>query len=130
MAGTCTGNCDFPCELFLPKHKASRARMRSSDDCQGRSNSDNRENVLRYRPRKPAAGSGKRTRDVSKAEIIRLLDLSKYEKPQETPDEFKARMTENVAALIALGVFIGIAAIDFSAIEQLQCGAAIWKCLH
>jgi hypothetical protein len=101
--------------------------MRLSDDRQGRANSDNRGKVLKYRPPKPSTESERHDRDVSEADIVRLLDLSKYERPREAPDEFKARMTENMAALIVLGVFIGIATTDFNAIEQFQHGATIWE---
>jgi hypothetical protein len=104
--------------------------MRSSDNRRGRSNSDNRGKVLKYRPPKPNAESEKPAGDVSETNVVRLLDLSKYERPREPPDEFKARMTENLAALVVLGVFIGIAATDVIAIEQLQHRATIWEVMH
>jgi hypothetical protein len=103
--------------------------MRSSDR-QGRSNSDNRGEVLEYRPPKPNTEPERHAGDVSETNVVRLLDLSKYERLREPPDEFKARMTQNLAALIVLGVFIGIATTDVIAIEQLQRGAAIWEVMH
>jgi hypothetical protein len=110
-------------------HKASRAYMRCNNR-RGSSDSDDRGKVLKYRPPKPGTETERYVRDVSEADVVQLLDLSKYEKPRETSDEFKARMTENMAALIVLGVFISIAATDFIAIEQLQRGATIWEVMH
>jgi hypothetical protein len=98
-----------------------QTNMRSSNKYQGpagRSNSNERGKILTFRP-KP-----------NTADVARLLDLSKYERPRQKPDEFKVRMTENVAALIVLGLLIGIAATDFSDIEQLQQCTTTWPCMH
>jgi hypothetical protein len=107
--------------------------MRSSDERQGttvRSNSDDRGKVLKFRPPEPSTESERREAGISEVNIVRLLDLSKYERPRETPDEFKVQMRQNIVALMVLGVLIGIAATDFSDIEQVQRCAIIWDCNH
>ena len=98
--------------------------MQSSDDGEAmttvRSSSDDRGKVLKFRPPKPSTESAGHARDVFEADLGRLLDLSKYERPREKPEEFKARMTENIAALIALGVLVGVATTCFNDVDQLQ----------
>jgi hypothetical protein len=109
IVGTRNRDRDF-CPLAGPVD-LMQTNMRSSNKRQGpagRSNSNDRGKVLTFRP-KP-----------NTADIAPLLDLSKYERPRQKPDEFKLRMTENIAALIVLGLLIGIATTDFSDIEQIQ----------
>jgi hypothetical protein len=94
-------------------------------------NSDNRGRVLKFRLPKPRVESGRHAREDSDGNIVRLLDLSKYERPREAPeapDEFKRRMRENIAALIVLGVLVGVAATDLSDIEQRQRCTIVWDC--
>jgi hypothetical protein len=105
--------------------------MRSSDNRQEsamRSNLDDRGKVLEFRPPEPETQSRRHSGRVSESDVVQLLDLSKYEKPRQNPDEYKARMTENIAALIVLGLLVGIATTDFSDIEQLQQCATAWHC--
>jgi hypothetical protein len=92
------------------------------------SHSDDQGQVMRFRPPRSGGKSRRRASNASDSNIVRLLDLSKYERPREAPDEFKARMRENLAALIALGLLVGIAATDFTDIEQLQHCTATSEC--
>lgn len=86
--------------------------------------------VLKFRPPAARGESSKPADDISGTNVVRLLDLSKYEKPRETTDEFKMRMRENIAALIVLGLLVGIAATDFTDIEQAQRCESVWDCGH
>jgi hypothetical protein len=85
---------------------------------------DHRGKILPFRRRPP----GDIDRRHDQTEIDRLLDISKYEKPRKDRDEFKARMVENVAALIALGVLIGIATADFDDLEHHEQCVAVLDC--
>ena len=93
-----------------------------------RSDPDNQSEMKH--PPKPRLRTKTRIRTVSEGNIIRLLDLSTYEKPRETPEQFKARMTENIAALIVLALFICIASAGFRDIEKHQSCANISQCGH
>jgi hypothetical protein len=90
-------------------------------------------NILEFRPPKARTI---RTRQQRKNEIniVRLLDLSKYEKPRATrrdsPDDYRVRMRENIAALILLGALVGIAATDFTDIEQSQSCPIVLGCRY
>ncbi len=80
--------------------------------------------VLQFRPRAPASHPAARRRTnvalQSEPEMIQLepLDLSRYEQPQEEPDDFRRRMLANIAAfaftvaLTAVGIWLAISIAD------------------
>jgi hypothetical protein len=121
IVGTRNRDPRFPSRLLAGTVDPMQTNRRSSNKCQGpagRFSSDDRGKVLTFPP-KP-----------NTANVTRLLDLSKYERPRQKPDEFKVRMTENIAALIVLGLLIGVATTDFSDIEQLQQCTTTWPCMR
>lgn len=80
--------------------------------------------VLQFRPRAPASHAAARRRTnvalQSEPEMIQLepLDLSRYEQPQDEPDDFRRRMLANIAAfaftvaLTAVGIWLAISIAD------------------
>jgi hypothetical protein len=80
--------------------------------------------VLQFRPRAPASDPAARRRTnvalQSEPEMIQLepLDLSRYEQPQDEPDDFRRRMLANIAAfaftvaLTAVGIWLAISIAD------------------
>jgi hypothetical protein len=64
--------------------------------------------------------------DKRSADIDQMLDLSRYEKPRGYTEDYKARMVENVAAVVLLSALVAVAAYDFIGLEQSQrCAYAI-----
>jgi hypothetical protein len=92
-------------------------------------------NVVRFRPRDATAFPDKRARDaatdnIATDNIYELLDLSRYELPDHSPndsdsrqdgsDDFNYRMRVNIAALIILVALVGLAVADVLKLEQAQ----------
>jgi len=84
--------------------------------------SDEEHRVLQFRPRPSLDPSARRTNVVvqpqhqdSKPEP---LDLSRYERPREEPDDFRHRMLANIAAfaftvaLTAIGIWLAMSIAD------------------
>jgi hypothetical protein len=86
-------------------------------------NSDCR--VLQFRLRE-VRDDGRRKRDA--CDIEPLLDLSRYENWREYPEDYKARMVENMAAIVLLFALVAIAAFDFIGLEQIQHCASAGSC--
>jgi hypothetical protein len=79
--------------------------------------------ILQFRLR---GGADKSSVDKPRREIDQMLDLSRYEKPRGCTEDYKARMVENVAAIVLLSVLVALAAFDFIDLEQTQrCASAI-----
>jgi hypothetical protein len=74
--------------------------------------------------------SREQTDDMSRDNIIRLLDLSKFEKPRPTVDNYDANMRANIAALVLLGLLVFVAKEDFSKIERSNLCATSSECLN
>jgi hypothetical protein len=72
--------------------------------------------ILQFPPR----DDGHRKRDACDAgrDIGQLLDLSRYENPRGYTEDYKARMVENVAAVVLLFALVAIAAFGFISLEQ------------
>jgi hypothetical protein len=70
----------------------------------------------------------KEQREQVERDINRLLDLSRYEDPKRNIDEYKARMVENMAAVVVLSVLVAVAALDIISLEQLQHCAYATAC--
>ena len=85
--------------------------------------------VLKFR-RKPSGARYNRVGESRKRDIIQLLDLSKYENPNNAADDFKRRMIENIAAVLVLGALVGIGAVDVVSLEQIQHCASVQDCSH
>jgi hypothetical protein len=64
----------------------------------------------------------------STRDIDRLIDLSRYEKPQPSADDYQRRMVENVAAVVLLSVLVVIATFDVIGLEQIQRCASAGSC--
>jgi hypothetical protein len=55
-------------------------------------------------------------------------DLSRYENPRGYTKDYKARMVENVAAVVLLFALVSIAAFSFVGLEQIQHCASAGSC--
>ena len=79
--------------------------------------------VLQFRPRNSARPPGWRENVAAQARRQEtpppeFLDLSRYEKPRQEPDDFRQRMLANIAgfaftlALMAIGIWLVISIAD------------------
>ncbi len=62
--------------------------------------------------------------------IIRMLDLSKFEKPRPPVENYNANMRANIAALVLLGLLVFIAKEDFGKLERSNLCAIKSECLN
>jgi hypothetical protein len=62
--------------------------------------------------------------------IIRMLDLSKFEKPRPLVENYNANMRANIAALVLLGLLVFIAKEDFGKLERSNLCATRSECLN
>lgn len=87
---------------------------------------DERCKVLPFRPRDKTH----RRYTVAKAErdIDRLLVLSRYENPDKNIDDYRARMVENVAAMLLLSALVAVGAFDLIDLQQIQHCASLGAC--
>jgi hypothetical protein len=85
-------------------------------------------NVIPFQMR--SKDSTERTDETSGDNIIRLLDLSKFEKTRPTVDNYNANMRANIAALVLLGLLVFVAKEDFSKIEQANLCAVRSECFN
>jgi hypothetical protein len=77
-------------------------------------------NVVPLRARSEADGD--LADDPGHDNIMRLLDLSKYERPRHAAENYRAGMRANIAAMVFLGLLVFVAAEDFCRLEQSnQC---------
>ena len=78
--------------------------------------------MLQFRPRGPLHPPTRRTNVVAQPQQqdskSEPLDLSRYERPREEPDDFRHRMLANIAAfaftvaLTAIGIWLAISIAD------------------
>ena len=74
-----------------------------------------RGNVIPFRKR---SGDGRAPADDVRSEnILRMLDLSKFEHHRATVEN-RPSMRSNIAAMVLLGLLVFIATEDFSRLEQ------------
>lgn len=86
---------------------------------------DVRGNVLPFRPR---AGDDRHSNDDACSDkILRMLDLSKYERDRRAVDH-DATMRSNIAAMVLLGLLVFIASEDFYRLEQSNLCPQTWEC--
>lgn len=83
--------------------------------------------VIGFRPRDAAGLSKKHGRNVSSSNIYKLLDLSRYELRDDSPNvqpdtsgDFKYRMRVNIAAMVFVVALAGLAAADVLKLERAQ----------
>jgi len=84
--------------------------------------------ILQFRLRDDADGHHKHKRptDNPRRDIDQLLDLSRYEKSSGYTEDYRARMVENVAAVVVISALVAVAAFDFIDLAQIQrCASAI-----
>jgi hypothetical protein len=84
--------------------------------------SDEEHRVLQFRPRGSLAPPAQRTNVVAQLKPRdsnpEPLDLSRYERPREEPDDFRHRMLANIAAfaftvaLTAIGIWLAMSIAD------------------
>jgi hypothetical protein len=84
--------------------------------------SDEEHRVLQFRPRSSIHLSTRRTNVVAEPQHqdnkSEPLDLSRYERPREEPDDFRHRMLANIAAfafivaLTAIGIWLAMSIAD------------------
>lgn len=67
--------------------------------------------------------------DERRDNIIRLLDLSKFERPRPAV-ESHASMGANIAAMVFLGLLVFLAKEDFSRLGRSNLCAARWECVN
>lgn len=81
--------------------------------------------ILQFRFREDVEERHQRAPGNVERDIDRLLDLSRYENWQGETEDYRLRMTENVAALVLLSALVAIAAFDLIGLEQIQhCASA------
>ena len=78
--------------------------------------------VLQFRPRSPAPPRDPRTQAIGEPHLddrdAEPLDLERYERAREQPDEFRHRMLANIAAfaftvaLLAIGIWLAMSISD------------------
>jgi hypothetical protein len=83
---------------------------------------DDEHRVLQFRPRSPAPPRDVRTRAIAEPHLddrdAEPLDLERYERAREQPDDFRHRMLANIAAfaftvaLLAIGIWLAISISD------------------
>jgi hypothetical protein len=82
-------------------------------------------NVVPFRPR---AASRRHCRGDQRGDnILRLLDLAKFERPRAGV-EHDASLRVNIAAMVLLGILVFAAAEDFSRLELLNACAERVDC--
>jgi hypothetical protein len=84
--------------------------------------SEEEHRVLQFRPRAPSQPPTSRADAVGLADrenkLSESLDLSRYERPREEPDDFRQRMLANIAAfaftvaLTAIGIWLAMSIAD------------------
>ena len=62
--------------------------------------------------------------------IIRMLDLSKYEHSRPAVENYNANMRANIAAMILLGLLVFVAKEDFCRLEQANLCSTRVECFH
>jgi hypothetical protein len=85
-------------------------------------------NILQFRLREDADAHRRRAVRDAGHDIDQLIDLSRYEEPGRDTGEYKARMIENVAAVVLLTAFVAFAAFDVISLEQIQHCASAGSC--
>ena len=82
--------------------------------------------ILQFRLRDDVDGHHKRSTGDPRRDIDQLLDLSRYEKSSGYTEDYKARMLENMAAVVVISALVAVAAFDFIDLEQIQrCASTI-----
>jgi len=85
-----------------------------------------RGNVIPFRKR----SDGRDPVDDAQSEnILRMLDLSKFERDRRTVDN-GATMRSNIAAIVLLGLLVFIATEDFYRLEQSNLCLHKWECMN
>jgi hypothetical protein len=67
--------------------------------------------------------------DEQRDNIIRMLDLSKFERPRPAVEN-DASMGANIAAVVFLGILVFFATEDFSRLGRSNLCAARWECIN
>jgi ABC-type nitrate/sulfonate/bicarbonate transport system ATPase subunit len=62
--------------------------------------------------------------------IIRMLDLSKFERPRPAFQDYGAAMRANIAAMVLLGLLVFLAKEDFGKLERSNLCAIKSECLY
>ena len=68
-------------------------------------------------------------RDVRSDNILRMLDLSRFEQDRRAVEN-GASMRSNIAAMVLLGLLVFIATEDFSKLEQSNLCLHKWECMN
>lgn len=85
-------------------------------------------NVIPFRPR--SGDDGDLVDDLRRDNIIRLLDLSKYEQSRPAVGDYEASMRANIAAMVLLGLLVFIAKEDFGKLARPNLCLAKSECLY
>lgn len=67
--------------------------------------------------------------DVRSENILRMLDLSKFERDRRSAEN-GANMRSNIAAIVLLGILVFIATEDFYRLEQSNLCLHQWECMN
>ncbi|TYL89538.1 hypothetical protein FXB40_35555 [Bradyrhizobium rifense] len=67
--------------------------------------------------------------DAQSENILRMLDLSKFEHDRRTVEN-GATMRSNIAAMVLLGLLVFIATEDFYRLEQSNLCLHKWECMN
>jgi hypothetical protein len=85
-------------------------------------------NVVRLRTRSNSAMDPAVGRQDS--DIVRLLDLSRYEHSRPADEDYGANMRANIAAMVLLAVLVFIATEDFCKLERANLCATSISCFN
>jgi hypothetical protein len=84
--------------------------------------------ILQFRLRGDADVHRRRSLKDAEGDIDQLIDLARYEERSSETGDYKARMVENVAAVVLLTVLVAFAAFDVISLEQIQHCASAGGC--
>ena len=84
--------------------------------------------ILQFRLRDGAEIHRRRSVKDAEGDIDQLIDLARYEEPGRETGDYKARMVENMAAVVLLTVLVAFAAFDVISLEQIQHCASAGSC--
>ena len=88
---------------------------------------NHRGNVVPFRTR--SRGGRDPVDDARPDNILRMLDLSKFERDRGTVEN-GATMRSNIAAIVLLGLLVFIATEDFYRLEQSNLCLHKWECMN
>ena len=88
---------------------------------------NNTENVIPFQAR--SDGGREPVDDVRSDNIIRMIDLTKFEQPRPAVENY-ASMRANIVAMVLLGLLVFLAKEDFCRLERSSLCAMKSECIY